>query len=259
VLGLPLAFLARYTARQGILLASAAAFRLFLWLLPLALLIAGVLAAATGTDGSTARSVAKTSGITGEASKEIAKAIASGHQSWVKAVVVGTALFLWATRALIRYLTAMNAHVWQVPIPKQNRLRAELITTLSFAGACVVIIVGAAVISRIRGVIVGAFLLGLVVEAAAVTTAWLLVCLRLPDGRTTWTDLLPGSMLVGVGLVVLNTAGQIYIPVRLAHASELYGPLGTAGAILAWLLIIGQVMVSGAITNSVWAEYRRRS
>ena len=48
LLGLPLAFLAQYAARQGVLLASAAAFRLFLWLLPLALLVAGVLAGAGG-------------------------------------------------------------------------------------------------------------------------------------------------------------------------------------------------------------------
>jgi hypothetical protein len=44
-LGLPLAVLDRYAARQGVLLASATAFRLFLWLVPLALLIAGILAA----------------------------------------------------------------------------------------------------------------------------------------------------------------------------------------------------------------------
>src|SRR5215472_5647916 len=51
LLGLPLAFAARYTGRQGILLASAVAFRLFLWLVPLALVLAGILAAyATGGD-----------------------------------------------------------------------------------------------------------------------------------------------------------------------------------------------------------------
>jgi membrane protein len=44
LLGLSLTFVARYTARQGMLLSSASAFRLFLWLLPLALLTAGILA-----------------------------------------------------------------------------------------------------------------------------------------------------------------------------------------------------------------------
>jgi uncharacterized BrkB/YihY/UPF0761 family membrane protein len=253
LLGLPLAFLARYTARQGVLLASAAAFRLFLWLLPLALLLGGVLAA-TGANGTV-----QNAGITGTATREIVRTIQSGHKSWPQAVVIGTALFLWASWTLIRYLTAMNAHAWQVPIP-QRRLDAAVKTTLLFAGAWLVVILGVVGMSRLRRVIPGdRILLGIVVEAAAIAGAWLLLCLQLPDGRSTWTDLVPGSLLVGVGLAVLNTVGQIYIPLRLQHASELYGSLGAAGAMLAWLLIIGQVMVSAAIANSVWADYRSRS
>src|SRR4051794_19494601 len=69
--GLPLAFIARYTARQGMLLASAVAFRLFLWLLPLTLLVAGILAALASSDSKTPETAAKTAGITGAASQQI--------------------------------------------------------------------------------------------------------------------------------------------------------------------------------------------
>lgn len=256
LLNLPLAFLARYAARQGVLLASATAFRMFLWLLPFALLLAGVLAA-TGHDGQTAQSATGAAGITGTASHEIVSAISSGHKSWVQAVLVGSALFLWASWTLIRVLTAMNAHVWQVPIP-QRSLRAAIKTTVMFAGAWLVIVAGVMAISRIHRRFPGQLVLAVIVEVAAVAVAWLMVCMQLPDGRTTWIDLVPGCLLVGAGLAALNTVGQLYIPLRVEHASKLYGSLGVAGAILAWLLLVGQVLVCAAVTNSVWADYRRR-
>jgi uncharacterized BrkB/YihY/UPF0761 family membrane protein len=39
----------------------------------------------------------------------------------------------------------------------------------------------------------------------------------------------------------------------------LYGSLGLAVAMLAWLLIIGQLIVACAVVNSVWTEYRYRN
>ena len=56
----------------------------------------------------------------------------------------------------------------------------------------------------------------------------------------------------------MHVASRVYLPAKLAHSSQMYGTLGIAGTILAWLLIIGQVVVCGAFTNSVWAEYRAR-
>jgi len=255
ILGLPLAFLARYTSRQGILLASAVAFRLFLWLMPLALLLAGVLAAfATGDDGDV-RSAAKTAGITGAASQEVVTALHDGHRSWWVAVLIGSLLFLWTTRTLLRTLTIVNAHAWQAPLPKR-RQRDVLTTTLIFAGAWLVVAAVAAAITRIDGLLPGGLLLGVALQGAAVAGTWLLVCQRLPDRRTSWIDLLPGCLLFGFGLAILHLVSRIYIPPRLAHSSELYGSLGIAAVILAWLLIVGQVIVSAALINSVWAEYQ---
>jgi len=255
LLGLPPEFLSRYAARNGVLLASAAAFRLFLWLLPLALLVAGVLAGAIGTNAATARSAVKTAGVTGTASKEAVTAISSGHRSWGEAVLLGSFLFLWATWTLIRNLTAMNAHAWQVRVPAHH-LGAAVRTTFTFAGAFLVLAAGASALSHLHGTFPGDRILGVVVEAAAASAVWLTVSLRLPDGRTRWTDLVPGSLLVGISLSALNAVAQFYIPLRLKHASQLYGTLGVAGVILAWLLIIGQVLVSAALINSVWADYR---
>jgi membrane protein len=255
--GLPLAFLARYTSRQGMLLASASAFRLFLWLMPLSLLLAGTLAAFATVDYDDIRSAAKAAGITGAASQEVANSLRDGHRSWWTAVLVGGLLFLWTTRTLMRNLTVVNAHAWQVPLPKR-RQKYVLATTLLFAAGWVVAFAVAAVITRLDHLLPGGAVLGIVLQGLVVAGVWMAICLRLPDSRDSWIDLIPGCLLFGFALAILHLVSRVYIPRRLEHSSQLYGSLGVAAVILAWLLIIGQVIVSAALINSVWSEYRAR-
>jgi uncharacterized BrkB/YihY/UPF0761 family membrane protein len=257
LLGLPLAFLARYTARQGVLMASALAFRMFLWLLPFALLVAGILAGLARDHGRTIASASRQAGITGAASQQVITALHDGERSWWIAVLVGALLFLWTSRTLIRSLTLVSAHAWQAP-PRKPSQKHVLLTTLVFAGAWIVLFAIAALTARIDRVFPGAVLLAIIAEALAATAIWLLISLRLPDTRSDWTDLLPGCLLVGAGLAILHALSRLYLPAKLAHSSSMYGTLGIAGTILAWLLIIGQVIVCGALVNSVWAEYRAR-
>ena len=254
LLGLPLAFIARYTARQGLLLASACAFRMFLWLLPLALLLAGILAGIADSESSV-KSASQVAGITGTASQQVVSALQEGHKSWWVAVLIGAALFLWTTRTLMRNLTLVHAHAWAVPAPKLKQ-KHILITTLVFAGAWLIILATAGLIVRLDRLIPGGLLLAIALEGAVVTVLWMVICFRLPHRSASWLDLLPGCALVGFGLAVLHAVSRVYIPRKVQHSSELYGSLGIAGVILTWLLIIGQLIVSSALVNSVWLEYR---
>ena len=256
-LGLPLAFLARYTARQGVLLASALAFRMFLWLLPFALLVSGILAGLARESTHSLQSASKQVGITGAASQQVMTALHNGNKSWWIAILTGGLLFLWASRTLMRSLTLVSAHAWQVPAPRP-RQKHVLVTTLVFAGCWILLFAIAALGARLDRLFPGALVLAIVVEILAASALWLPISLRLPDNRSDWTDLLPGCLLVGAGLAILHAVSRVYLPARLAHSSQLYGTLGIAGVILAWLLIIGQVIICGAFVNSVWAEYRAR-
>ncbi|HEY2281800.1 MAG TPA: YhjD/YihY/BrkB family envelope integrity protein [Streptosporangiaceae bacterium] len=255
LLGLPVTFVARYTVRQGVLLASALAFRLFLWLMPLALLFAGILAALAQDHAGSLETAAKEAGVAGAASHQAVAALQSGHKSWLAAVLIGGFLLLWTTRTLMRNLALVSAHAWQTPNhrPRQKEL---LVTTLVFAGSAVALLAVAALITRLDRLFPGELLLAIIVESVAAAAVWLVVSLRLPDDRADWTDLLPGCLLVGVGLAVLHAVSAVYLPAKLAKSSALYGTLGIAGVILAWLLLVGQVIICGALVNSVWAEYR---
>lgn len=255
LLGLPLAFLAVYTARQGVLLASAAAFRLFLWLLPLALLISGILAGVMRGREPTIESASKTAGITGAASQQVVQALRDGHRSWIIAVISGAVLFLWATRTLMRNLTIVNAHAWAAPVPKR-RQRHVLITTLIFAGAWLVMFAFAAAVHQLAKIGPIGVVVALLLQGAAISALWLLISLRLPDRRETWLDVLPGVLLTGFGLSILNTVGRIYLPPRFAHSSAIYGSLGVASVMLVWLLLIGQLIVSGSLINAVLFDYK---
>jgi uncharacterized BrkB/YihY/UPF0761 family membrane protein len=251
VLGLPLVFLERYVSRQGILLASALAFRLFMWLVPLALLLAGILAAFATGDDRGVRDAAAAAGITGALREQIVQTLHEGHGSWWIAVSFGAVLFWWGSRTLARSLTLVNAHVWAVPAKRNKQV---LTFVLIFTAGWVAIV--ASSVFHLDELIPAGVVLATLVEGAAIAALWLPLCMRLPDKRNDWLDLVPGCLFFGYAMSILHTVSRVYIPLRLERSSRLYGSLGLATVILAWLLIIGQVIVSGALMNSVWSDYR---
>ncbi len=257
VLGLPLTFLDRYTARQGMLLASACAFRLFLWLLPLALLLAGVLAGLAGlsTDQHTIESATRTAGVAGAASQEIATALTDGHRSWWVAVVIGGVLFLATTRTLLRSLALVSAHAWQVPVPRPQQ-REVLRTTVVFAACGLALLVSADLVARIDQWFSAGVVLATAVQTLVAAGLWLVVSRRLPNDARMWTDLVPGCPIFGLGIAVLHAVSRVYLPSRLRSSSQLYGALGVAAVILGWMLVIGEIIVAAALANSVWSDHR---
>jgi uncharacterized BrkB/YihY/UPF0761 family membrane protein len=254
-LGLPLVLVSLHTARQGVMLASALAFRLFAWLVPLALLLAGILAAVAAEDSEDIGEAARAAGITGAASREMVTALKEAQRSWWLAILIGAVLFLWATRKLMTMLTSVHAHVWQVPPAARNH-REIVVNSLVFDVAWLVLLGVALAIRRVDHLIPAGLLVSIVVEGMVVAGAWLLVSLRLPDGRERWTDLVPGCLLLGGGLAVLHAVSRIYIPNRLDNSSQLYGSLGIAIVILFWLLLIAELMVVAALLNVVLVDYR---
>jgi uncharacterized BrkB/YihY/UPF0761 family membrane protein len=93
------------------------------------------------------------------------------------------------------------------------------------------------------------------IQAAAAARARDDVAVRRSTSRV---DLLPGCALFGLAVAVLHAVSRVYLPRELEQSSQLYGSLGVAAVILGWLLIIGQIIVSAALLNSVWTEYRER-
>ncbi len=250
VLALPFPFLAAYQRLNLALLAGSLAFRLFMWLLPFALLIAGLLGLVINETNWNIGKAVQTAGVSGAASQQVAEALRSGRQSWWIAVLAAVGLLLWTGRSLARALTMMHAHVWQMPVPRQSQWRRIVNGAMLFA-ALLVVLVASALTSRIH---VLGWLLASVGMTVLVAAVWLFVSRQMPNRAVVWTDLLPGALAVGIGVTTLNVVSTVYLPSKIQRASEMYGTLGIAGAILLWLFIVGQLLVCATLLNAVWTE-----
>ncbi len=257
LLALPLTFAHQHTIRQGVLMASALAFRLFLWVVPVALITAAIGAGLAVSENTDVSQAAKSAGLTGAARHEVVTALKEGHRSWVVALIFGIVLFVWASRNLARMLILIHAHAWQAPLlrPRQKDL---MVTGLLVDGGWFVVLFLALAVRAFDELIPGGVLIGFLVETAVMSVIWLLISAHLPNRRRDWLDLLPGSLMFGAGFSILHIVSRVYLPGRLARSSELYGSLGVAVVILAWLLIIGELIVSAAFLNCVLAEHRHR-
>jgi uncharacterized BrkB/YihY/UPF0761 family membrane protein len=99
-------------------------------------------------------------------------------------------------------------------------------------------------------------LAALLVYLALMGGAWLIVSLQLPHGDAGWTALVPGALLVGAGLLVLN-AFNIYVTTRLVEdRADTYGALGIAAAVLFSLVLVGRLIVVSAELNAELHERR---
>jgi len=79
--------------------------------------------------------------------------------------------------------------------------------------------------------------------ALGFTGLWLWTSLRLPHRDAGWIDLLPGALVVGVGVGILQV-GAAYLlgPYALAKQGT-YGALGLAAALLLSLWVLGRLVV----------------
>jgi membrane protein len=251
--GLPLTCLATYAARQGMLLASAIAFRLFFWVLPVVLVGVALLSGLGRADLDSA--VTDATGLSGAAQAEVLKALSQDTRSWWILAVVGLFSVLWTTMLLRRTLVLVNAHLWEATFIK-TRTRQLIVSVFFFVALVSLVAFSARLVGRVDGLFPGSLIISTTVQALVTAACWLAVMRQLPDRRSDWTDLIPGALLFGVGLALMHLASRLYLPARFEHSSALYGSLGIAAAMLVWLLLFGQLVVWSAIVNSVWHDFR---
>lgn len=237
----------------GALLAGALAYRLFVVLLPTALLLVAGLGLYAGASDKTPSEVAKDAGLSGLIAKEVASA-ASGRARGVVFLLMIPAV-LYATATLYRALAKVHALVWhgsarRVPVAPRGIL--ILLGALAFQFAAV------AAVGWVRRQDQFGGLAALLVFVVLVGGAWLLVSTQLPHGDAGWRALVPGSLLFGVGLMFVNVF-NIYVTTRLVEGrADTYGALGIATALLFSLVLVGRVMIVSAELNASIDERRKQ-
>jgi len=235
----------------GGIIAGALAYRLFIWLLPLALVVVAGLGFAADARSESPREAAGDIGVQGLVSSSISSA-ADSPKRWY-ALVIGIPVLIWATRSVLRVLIGAHRMVWT-----DDRSRApkpKLVSALRLLGLLVCFGVVSTFASAVRAWSTGP---GLIVTLAAVVfyaLLWLLIIVRLPHHETDWTALVPGALVFGVGVEVVQVVIAYFItPYALAKQGT-YGALGIAAALLVGLFLISRLVVASAVVNAtLWAR-----
>ncbi len=230
----------------GGIMAGALAYRLFIWLLPLALVAVAGLGIAASASSNTPEHEADALGLAGLVSSSIASA-ANSPNRWY-ALLIGIPILIYTTRSLLRTLIVVHRLVWSdvraaVPKPK-------LAATMHLLAALLGLLIASALASAARSLSgVGGLLVTLLIPAPY-AALWLLISMRLPHRDAVRRALVPGALLFGFGLEALHIVAAYVIAPYAASKQGTYGSLGIAAALLLGLFLISRLVVASAVLNA---------
>jgi uncharacterized BrkB/YihY/UPF0761 family membrane protein len=233
----------------GSVVGSAVAFRLFLFFVPLTLFVVGIL-------GFLARWIEpadlnSTAGLGGTLAAQINTAMSAPNSTRWIATIAGLFGMAWAGRSLSKVLVTASCLAWQIPVTTKASLRV-IGSIIGLIAA--IVLVGSAVNRNRDHYGPGAASLSFLAVTALYGIAWMALSTLLPKATRDPGALLPGALLVGVVLAVMQAVSQLYLPGKLDRASELYGALATTIVTLGWFFFLGRAMVFGLTLDAVMYE-----
>jgi YihY family inner membrane protein len=237
----------------GGLIAGGVAFRLFLWLVPFGLVIAALLSFWSVHDEESLESASKKLGIGAAAAEAASSALQGGDRNAVFALAFGLVFLVWFSLGAIRALNLAFSLAWELNPP---RIRRRLAAVLLLNGLFAIYTLDGTIVAFLREEI-GFAAITSIAATLALTTAVLLVAMwELPHRATRVRELLPGALLVAVGVQLVQIAVLFYFAPRLGRSEETYGALGVAATMLIWLYVMSRLLTGGAFLNA--ALWRRR-
>ena len=237
----------RDRARLGGLLAGALAYRLFLWVLPFSLFTVGALGAITSIDGEAPEEISDSVGLRGFLGDTLADG--ARQSGWWIAMFIGLFAMLYAGMGAVRALRISHAAAWGMRPARGgggSPLRGSLWLLAVVAGTLVV----SGMVGWLRHVSFAGGLLTTLAMTALYFALWLEVSRRLPHRAATPRGLMPGALVVALGIQGLQLFTIYYLAGRAERAASVYGTIGAALTLLLWLFIIARLMVGGAILNA---------
>ncbi len=233
-------------------LGAAIALRLFLFLVPAITTAVGLVLLVSGSEA--VRSLAEHANLTSEVAGQIETSTRTTTLQALGIFVGSLWLTVWTGRSLTKVLAACSGGAWRMS-GRQTKV------TVRMAGAVtslvLLLVVVSALLNRVRedvGLAAATTTWG--VTAVVYVTAWFVVTWNLPKRTTDPGSLLPGALLLGLGLTALQWFMQFYLPGKLTRASALSGGIGLAVATLGYMFLIGRLMASSLIVDAiVWERF----
>lgn len=235
----------------GGLLAGALAFRLFVWLAAFVVVLVAVLGFIDAAGGNAAATLAD-GGITAIAASQVSEAANDASRGRWLLLVVGLYALFSTSRTMVRALWTSSQISARLPLTKPPVVKG----VLAYNGVLFLFFGTIAGAGRLRDATPGPGLL-ITIASVVVFVALAWQALRwLPGPGLGPRDLLPGAILLAVGLHLMHLVGTLYLPGRIERASDTYGALGTAIVLLLWLYLCGRLMIAGGMLNDTMRQLR---
>ena len=236
----------------GGIIAGALAYRLFIWLLPLALVAVAGLGIAADAANESPQEAADSAGLGGLVSSSI-QTTATSSGRWY-ALLIGIPILVYVTRGVLRALIGAHRLVWAQA--RAETPRPTLPATLRVLGLLLLLPIASGLASALRAHSSGVGILGTLLVVFPYAAIWLLVMDGLPHRDAPWKALIPGALLFGVGMELLHVVLAYFLaPYALAKQGT-YGALGIAAALLFGLYLISRLVVAAAVVNATLWERR---
>jgi uncharacterized BrkB/YihY/UPF0761 family membrane protein len=242
----------RDTELGGGIIAGALAYRLFIWMLPLALVLVGGLGIAADAAEETPEEAADSLGMGGLVSHSIASA-ATGNGRWY-ALLIGIPILVYTTASVLRVLIVSHRLLWT-----DSRTRAQRATPVATLRLLVLLLafpLAAVLATAIRDWSPGVGVLATALSIVPFAALWVVISSQLPHRDASWQALVPGALLFGAGVEALNVFTAYVLTPWALNKQGTYGALGLAAALLLSLFLISRLVVAAAVLNATLWERR---
>lgn len=192
---------------------------------------------------------ARSAGIGGLLANAVASTSTLSFWNRIVALVVGGFALALTARSLVRVLWIVHRLIWRV---ESSRKPTEW-GALGLVGI-VTVLFGIADLAAWLGSQSFLFrVLALLLTAAAAGGAWYLASWWMPREECAWWALLPGAIIIAVGVAVLHLLTLTYVAHVVSRKSALYGAIGIALALLLWTYFAGRLLTASIAANaSLW-------
>jgi membrane protein len=192
-----------------------------------------------------------------EATAEILeKSLPGGEQELRATGVIGILLLVIAATSFARALERSLRTIWRTP-------SVGIRFAWRWLAAVGTVIVGLALIVATRILLSddGPFrVIEFVAEVALWTVLWWITSWIVVNRRIGLRQLLPGSVLAGVGFAVAGLFGRAFLPPLLADSAARFGVLGMAFTYIGWLLVLACILlVSVTVGRVVYVTHSGRA
>ena len=253
-LGIALDVQQRFGELNGNNLAAAVTLQAFISVFPLlviAVSIAGFVSAG-GTD--VAGSIVERLGLTGVAEETFVNAVQTAEDSRRAGTIVGFAVLFWAALGLVSALQYGYDQVWQVQARGIKDKAVGLVWFLGFFGVAIASAVLGAGLRLLPDFLAP---VGIIVGLVLNFAIFLWTEKILPNRDVGWRPLVPGAIAAAIGFEALKLVAAYQVPQAIDRSSQLYGSIGIVLALLAFMLLLGRLLIYSATLNVVLFERSR--